>query len=284
MYDFTVMADFEELTIPLPGGYGAYARYWPVQRPGAAVLYLHGIQSHCGWYEASARRLQQAGFAVLQPDRRGSGRNQHNRGHAESHRQLVEDGLACGRHLLEATRLKQLHLVGISWGGKLTCAMMVANPEPIKSLSLVCPGLFPRVNVSSAEKFKIGLSMIGNRDRYFDIPLNDAHLFTSQPQWIDFLEHDELSLHQVTASFFLATRRLDTVIRDLPKCKPLPVHLMVAGEDQIIDATKTVEYVRRLNWPRTCITHYPDARHTLEFEAVCEDYRNDLVGWLRSVS
>ncbi|MCZ6653770.1 MAG: alpha/beta fold hydrolase, partial [Planctomycetota bacterium] len=151
------MLEYQKLSTALPDGYSAYARYWPVREPAGAVLYLHGIQSHCGWYEESARRLQQAGLAVLQPDRRGSGRNQADRGHAESQEQLIDDGLACGRQLLELTGLKQYHLIGISWGGKLACAMAVAEPGLVRSLSLVCPGLFPRVDVSGAEKFKIGL-------------------------------------------------------------------------------------------------------------------------------
>ncbi|MCH8969100.1 MAG: alpha/beta fold hydrolase, partial [Planctomycetes bacterium] len=190
------MPEFEELSIPLPDVYAAYARYWPVREPAGAVLYLHGIQSHCGWYEESARRLQQAGFAVLQPDRRGSGRNQADRGHAESQQQLIDDGLACGRRLLELTGLKQFHLVGISWGGKLACAMAAAESGLVRSLSLVCPGLFPRVDVSGAEKFRIGLSMVGNRRRHFDIPLNDPYLFTSQPEWVEFVRSDELTLRQ----------------------------------------------------------------------------------------
>ncbi len=276
------MPEFEELSIPLPDGYGAYGRYWPVRAPVGAVLYLHGIQSHCGWYEESARRLQQAGFAVLQPDRRGSGRNQADRGHAESQQQLIDDGLACGRRLLELTGLKQFHLIGISWGGKLACALATAEPGLVRSLSLVSPGLFPRVDVSGAEKFRIGLSMVGNRRRYFDIPLNDPHLFTSQPQWIEFLRSDELTLRQVTASFFLASRRMDCVVRDLPKLSPLPLHLVVADEDDIIDSGKTVEFVRELHWPGTRVTHYTDCRHTLEFEPVREDYFSDLVNGLTS--
>ena len=51
------MSDYDERNITLPDGYSAYARYWPVREPAGAVLYLHGIQSHCGWYEESARRL-----------------------------------------------------------------------------------------------------------------------------------------------------------------------------------------------------------------------------------
>ena len=278
------MSDFDEWTLTLPDGYQAYGRYWPADRPAGAVLYIHGIQSHCGWYEQSARRLQQAGFAVLQADRRGSGRNPQARGHAESHHQLINDALACGRRLLQATGRARFHLLGISWGGKLACALAAAERGVVRSLTLVCPGLFPIVGVSSAEKFRIGLSMVGNRERHFDIPLNDPDLFTSQPQWIKFLQADELSLRQVTASFFLATRRMDSVLRDLPKGDPMPLHLMVAGRDQIIDSEKTVKFVRDLHWPETRITRYPEARHTLEFEPVCEEYGEDLVEWIKAKS
>ena len=85
------MSDFEELRVRLPDGYEAYARYWGHDRPRGAVLYHHGIQSHCGWYQASAARLVESGYAVLQADRRGSGRNEADRGHAESADQLIGD-------------------------------------------------------------------------------------------------------------------------------------------------------------------------------------------------
>lgn len=277
------MTEFEELTLTLADGYRAYGRYWPVRNAPAAVLYLHGIQSHCGWYEQSARRLRDAGFAVLQPDRRGSGRNRQDRGHAESHRQLIADAFCWGQALQERTGLPRFHVVGVSWGGRLACAMSLSDRGSIHSLTLVCPGLFPRIDVSGAEKLRIGFAMLGDRRRLFDIPLNDPELFTSQPRWLEFLRSDDLALHQVSASFFLASRRMDAAIRELPRRPPLPLHLFVAGLDRIIDSQRTIEYVRSLNWPMTRITQFPQARHTLEFEPVCEEYWADLVKSLHGV-
>ena len=69
------MPDFEELRLRLADGYRAYARLWMPKDVRGAVLYHHGIQSHSGWYEHSARFLCRHGLAVLQVDRRGSGRN-----------------------------------------------------------------------------------------------------------------------------------------------------------------------------------------------------------------
>ena len=78
------MPSFEEFTLLLSDDYRAYARYWEPKNPTAAVLYHGGIQSHCGWFEQSASRLRDAGFSVLQFDRRGTGRNKLDRGHADS--------------------------------------------------------------------------------------------------------------------------------------------------------------------------------------------------------
>ncbi len=278
------MAGFEEYSLLLPDDYPAVVRYWPVEKPRGAVLVLHGIQSHFGWYERSAERLQQAGYCVLQPDRRGSGHNPIARGHADSPRQLISDGFCCADELLDRSGLSRFHLAGISWGGKLAAAMYVEQPVLIRSLTLVCPGLFPRIDVGAMEKLRIGFSMLGDRGRLFDIPLNDPELFTSQPQWIRFLREDPLTLHQATASFFLVSRRMDSVVRHLPKSPPIPLYLFLADEDRIIDSPATAQYVRNLNWPAARITSYPQSRHTLEFEPIADQFCSDWITWLKSIS
>ena len=91
------MSEAEVLSIVAADGYRlACRRYVPSggRRPRGLVVYLHGIQSHGGWYDASSRRLAEAGLAVYLPDRRGSGLNAADRGHAESWEQLAADVVA----------------------------------------------------------------------------------------------------------------------------------------------------------------------------------------------
>ena len=151
------MADFEELTLTLPDGYSAYGRYWPVAQPRGAILHHHGIQSHCAWFASSVRRLWQAGFAVLQVDRRGSGRNREQRGHAESADQLIDDARGARDELRRRSGCSDYHVVGVSWGGKLAVAAYVKDPQDVRSLSLVTPGLYPiTTSVSGQDKWDIG--------------------------------------------------------------------------------------------------------------------------------
>lgn len=271
---------YEEITIRLPDGYAAYGRYWQPSRCRGGVLYFHGIQSHARWYEQSAAALCDAGYAVLQPDRRGSGRNQQDRGHADSADQLLADARTCLDELARRSGLTEHVVLGVSWGGKLAAAMHAADDRGISGLILVTPGLFPIIDVSAAEKFRIGWSMVSNPGRHYDIPLNNPELFTRNPKWLEFLRQDDLQIHQATAGFFLASRRMDKIIRRLPQARPVPLHLMLAADEKIIDNDQTRDFVREMTWPGRRITLYDNSRHTLEFDADTEAYLADLVGWL----
>lgn len=274
------MAEFAEFLLTLPDGYPACARFWPVENPRAAVLYHHGIQSHADWYEESARRLQGAGFATLQVDRRGCGRNDRDRGHAESAEQLIADAHAARDELLRRTGLTAYHVVGVSWGGKLAVAACVDHPKGVASLTLVTPGLFPREGASREKKAEIGFAMIYERQKPYPIPLDDPAFFTADPNWQNFIASDALTLRECTAGFYLASRRMDRIAARLPQAPPVPLHLLLAGEEHIIDNDKTSTFVQQLGWAGMRITRYPQARHSLEFEAVREDYFRALIGFL----
>lgn len=275
------MPAYEELHITLPDGYDAYARYWSSDRPIGAVLHIHGIQSHCGWYTETARALNAAGFAVLQPDRRGSGHNDRDRGHADSAQQLIDDGLACAGRLAQLSGIAKLHLIGVSWGGKLVAAMHTSDPGVAASLSLVAPGIHPIVDVSATEKFKIGWSMVSNPTKHYDIPLNDPELFTDKPEWIEFLKSDDKQIHQATAGFFLASRRMDKIVARLPQSPAVPIRVFLARHERIIDNDKTRAFVDSLPWPARQVTQYDRSRHTLEFGDDRDRYIADLTSWLK---
>jgi len=278
------MFEYRDLDITHADGYVAYARYWPGPSGAPAVLHLHGIQSHCGWYTETCQAINAAGFSVLQVDRRGSGRNQEQRGHAESTRQLIDDGLQCARELARLARVDRVHLIGVSWGGKLTAAMHASDATVAASLTLVAPGLFPIVDVSSAEKFRIGWSMVADPHKAYAIPLNDGRLFTDNPERIRFIDTDPLTLRAATAGFYLASRRMDKVWRKLNEAPAVPAHLVLAGDEHIIDNARTSDFVRRLPWPTRRVTVYEESRHTIEYGADRAQFLEDLIDFLRQAS
>jgi len=278
------VAHYEEIFFRLPDGYRAYARHFRPQRSIGAVLYHHGIQSHCGWYEASASALADAGYHVLQMDRRGSGRNQADRGHAESAEQLIADSHATRDELLRRSGLIDYHAVGVSWGGKMVAAAYADDPTSVKSLTLVTPGLFPRVGVSPGEATRIGFAMLYEPRRLIDIPLNDPDLFTANPAWAEFFRSDPITLRQCTAAFYLASRRMDRIVARLKDAPPVPIHLFLAGDERIVDNDRTVAFIRGLNWPGTRITMHDTARHSLEFENNAPEYFRQVVSFIEAIA
>lgn len=279
------MIDCEMIRVRLSDHYEGFARLWLPAKPRGGVLYFHGIQSHGLWFEHSARRMVEAGFAVLLPDRRGSGRNDTERGHAASARILLRDVNDYLDDLHVRTGRDRFHLVGVSWGGKLALAAYHHAPDRIASLTLVAPGLFPDVDIPLSEKIRVGLSALGSGRTTFDIPLDTPDMFTANPERQRFIENDPLRLRQVTASFLFATRELDrkalAVASRHDRC---PLKIFLAERDRIINNRKTESFAFGLNWPRTEVVEYDNAHHTLEFEPDPEPYFADLVEWLTSVS
>jgi len=279
------MVPFESLSIVYSDHYEAYARLWLPETPRGAVVYLHGIQSHGQWFEGSARSLADAGYAVLLPDRRGSGRNRADRGHTPSAKRWFRDVAECFNELHVRTGFDRLHLVGVSWGGKLALAMGYYLPERLQSVTLVAPGLFPKVDLTVGQKIKAGWSRLFAPRRLFEIPLREPALFTAHPERQAFIREDPLALREVTASFLLASRRLDGYIRrHAGTRRDIPLKLFLAGRDRIIDNARTRRFVRSLPWQRCEITEYPDAHHTLDFEPDPSLFHADLRAWLDSVT
>jgi alpha-beta hydrolase superfamily lysophospholipase len=263
-----------------------YRRYTPHGAPRGIVVFIHGIQSHAGWYEYSCAQLAQAGYEVLFLDRRGSGMNAQERGDAPSFRRLLDDiaefltalpRTAPRSHTLGRLRV---FLAGISWGGKLAVALERRHPGLVDGLILMCPGIFSKVRPTLWQRISILFMRLFRPRKKYAIPLNDPVLFTASPRWQQFLRDDPLRLHQATARLLIESVRLDGYLRFTPKYVHVPVLLLLAGDDRIIRNDKTRDYVGRFATPDREIIEYPGAHHTLEFEPERERWLGDLQAWL----
>jgi len=275
----------EETTYRSSDGSPLPMRIWRPEKPRAALVYLHGIQSHSGWYEASSRRLAKAGVAVFQVERRGSGMDTaHERGHVDRAEVWLADVALAAERTRDETGVAGVHLLGVSWGGKLAVASAAARPDLYRSLILAAPGIVPRVDVGLMTKVRVAKCLALGRDRErFPIPLADPNLFTENPDRIRYIAEDPLSLREVTARFLYESRRLDRMVRRAAGEVRMPVFLALAERDRIIDNQTTRTLVERLPAERKRIVEYPGASHTLEFEPDPEPFFRDLVAWIDEV-
>lgn len=263
-----------------------YRRYPARTAPRAEVVFIHGIQSHAGWYEHSCTRLAQEGFAVSFLDRRGSGMNQEARGDCPSFRRLLDD---IAEYIQSVPRMSDtgnagdrlpLFLGAISWGGKLAIAMERRHPALVDGIALLCPGFASKIKPTFWQRLKIFFTRLVRPRKLFPIPLSEPELFTATPRWQEFLRHDPLRLHEGTARLLVESARLDGYLRFVPKYVHAPVLLMLAGQDRIIKNDRTRAIVKRFATTDQQVFEYPEAHHTLEFERDPEVYLADLIRWL----
>ncbi len=280
MTEACMESTWQSRTFQASDGYPFHVAVWPPTIPACGrIVVLHGVQSHSGWYHSLGRSLAAAGYHASFPDRRGSGPNQRDRGHAPGGRRLVQD-ITEWLHSLRAEQAEvPIVLAGISWGAKLALIVAARHPELVDGMALVCPGLTPRVGVSTREKFQIAWSLLTNRRKLFPIPLSDPALFTANPDAQAFIASDPLSLRQGTAGLLAASFFIDRQLRRVTRRVSQPALLMLAGHDRIVDNARTLEYFQKLAAHDRQVIEYPEGHHTLEFDPDPTRYARDLISW-----
>jgi acylglycerol lipase len=281
------MTDAEAITTPevrsfaASDGYPLHVAVWRPSGPvKGLVVVLHGVQSHSGWYHNLGRTLAVSGYLATFPDRRGSGVNGADRGHARTAGRLVRDLVEWVQALRAEHPGVPTAIAGISWGGKLAVIAAARHPELVDALALICPGLQPRVGVSAKEKVQIAWSFLTNPRRTFPIPLSDPALFTASPEGQAFIAADPYSLREGTAGLMAASFVIDRMVGRAAARIRQPALLMLAGQDRIVDNARTLDYFRKLGSSHREVIEYPEGHHTLEFEPDPSRYALDLVTWL----
>jgi len=239
-------------------------RYRVVRAPAErhTLLYLHGIESHGGWFLPAARGLAERGCTTYLLDRRGSGLNRDGQvGDAESADELLEDV----RAFRSAAGLDSLVLVGLSWGGKLAVAAALDDPEGVCAVVLVTPGLVPRVGLTWTQKLHALFSLANGGRARIELPI-EPEMFTRTPRYLDYIENDPDRIHLVTARFLKATHTIDRRIRAGVPRLHVPVLLLLAENDEIIDNDRTRDLLRRLPEKRLRVEFYEGATHAIQFD------------------
>ena len=273
----------ECLRLRLPDGRETPAfLHRPEETRAMPVVYLHGIQSHPGWFFASAEKLAGRGHMVYQPTRRGSGGSDTAPGHAASAEQLLDDVAAACAEAQRVAGATAVHVAGVSWGGKLAAAYAARREcDGVASLTLIAPGIAPRVDVSITTKLSIALSLLICPRRTFPIPLSDPALFTASEPVQEYIRTDPSSLRRATARFFYTSRQLDRMLARAPDgAIRSPTTLMLASRDRIVDNAATRACVERLTAGRAEVLQLPGA-HTLEFEPDLRPLNDALAAAIR---
>jgi acylglycerol lipase len=249
---------------------GRMLGYLAYKTPGAstALVYLHGIESHAGWFAQAATLLRNRGYDVFSLDRRGSGVNRENRGYVSGHIDRYQILLEDIHDFIVPLRKHYRHvfLVGLSWGGKLATAYDLEYPEDIDGLVLITPGIKALVDVSLPTKLKIVLLAQFSPQSPIASPIA-PEMFTTTPRYLDYIYSDPSRLTHATARFYWQSSRLDSYLSGNIAALDSPVLLFLAGQDRIIDNSGVLEMLNRGNTDKLTVIDYPDQTHSVQFDA-----------------
>jgi len=243
-----------------------------------ALVYLHGIQSHGGWYVDTAEEVARRGYSMYLTDRRGSGESAEPRGYFENREQLVADVrqfvyLARGEH-----PGLPVFLIGGCWGARPAVTFAVDSQELLAGLVLISPALAAKVDLTMPEKLKVIVGGTVRPRSKVRIPLS-PELFTRNPRWLEFIRDDPLVLKEVATSFFLKQALWDKWIAKQTGLR-LPLLLLQSGRDEIVDVPKVRGWFDRQESEDKRYVLYPEFDHLLDFEDERGRYWDDLVAWL----
>jgi len=254
-------------------------RSW-IRGDSGALVYLHGIESHSEWFSECAEKICAAGISVYALDRRGSGMNNDQRGHCSDYHLLIKDVADFAEGILR--QHPRLHLAGLSWGGKLAVAVDIFFPGVFSSLSLISPGIFPRVAPGASERLKIALDVLLRPGALHPIPITDE-MFTSLPARLEYIRKDPLRLHHVTAAFYLQSVRIDRILKKHHYQWSAPTQLLLAENDAIVDNRRLQEMFRSLQAQPKEALLYEGCNHSLQFEKP-EQVADDVARWIKEVT
>lgn len=277
-----------------------YTRWRPDAPNGNTIVYLHGLQSHRGWFYATAERLRGLGYTLFAFDRAGSGSSESalaqngwpfgledlltflpgvtleaRRSHASSY-SLHLDTLDEMINLASAEFPNhRLHLWGNSYAAKIVSRFLQneARSKRITSTVMTTPGLYRNDETMPLPFSKWSLISANNADS-FPSPVtelnqdNGASWFTSMAPWHNKIQTDPLSNRSMTREMALQTRRLDKDIeQDLKKLNGLRRFYLLVEGDAMMDNLKTLQTIKLV--PNGAILKYyqggEDHKHFLSF-------------------
>ncbi|MFH0731692.1 MAG: alpha/beta fold hydrolase [Candidatus Omnitrophota bacterium] len=257
-----------------------FYRSWKADKDAACVVYLHGLESHMGWFSNLAVFLNNGGFNVYAFDRRGSGLNRDQRGHVYNYRNLFDD-IEIFLDLVRTEHPKaKVFLAGLCLGGKIAVNFFLYYPRAVDGLVLLSPSIGNKLKFSLLAKLGILLFGLFKPQKEFKIPIED-NMFTANEKYIDFIKNDPLRLHYVSARYYLEIFRMGRDFKEATHNVSVPLLLLLAGIDDIVDVKAASSWFQQALSNDKTMKIYEGCHHIILFEERPEEIMQYIVDWIK---
>lgn len=216
------------------------------ENPNGVVVMVHGAGEHHGRYHWLRKKWLDEGYHVVMGDLPGQGETPKNRGHVDSFDEYIESVTKWAKRGAEFNL--PLILLGHSLGGLSVIRMLeekACSPDLV-ILSSPCLGLV----VPPPEWLKRMLNPVNRFVPTFKVPIKksaDNSLATRNQEILKEDANDPLIVKRISVRWYFeldqAMQEAHKKIRDFPN---VPVFVLQAGEDRIVDKHAVYKWFRRL--------------------------------------
>jgi len=239
-----------------------FYRFYPAPGARHTVIMLHGYGEHSGRYEKFPEKMGRlsAQFAVM--DFRGMGKSGGTRGDIGSFDDYLRDVTAFVEHLRKKHSIPQKFiLLGHSLGGLVAILWAMKNPEPVKLLILSAP--FLGLGFSRIMRPVNRLVLLFAPRFVYRNPIRVRSL-SHNPVEIEIHRKDPMILRHISARLVGEIVRYTETLRKQPILSvPFPVHMLVPGEERIVDPKASRRFFDRLVCPRKERTFFEGFFHEI---------------------
>lgn len=246
---------------------------------GNIILYMHGVESHMGWFHDMADQLQDRGFCVYAFDRRGSGLSKETRGHIDNYKTFLDDIYDVIKNIRRQYPGRKIFLMGVCGGGKFAANFASYIPEAIEGLILISPAIKTKITLPFAKKLDVLISSFVNPKKKIPTPLHND-MFTKNKRFIDFINEDKLSLHHLTARFYRELILMDIALAGRIFKIEMPILTLLAEDDDIVDNNGMQRWHKRLKTPDKTIKLFSGTCHFLPFQEDLTEIINFVADWI----
>ncbi len=264
------------------GGIRLYEQSWvPAGPPRGVLVLVHGLKDHSSRYDAVARQLNDAGFAVHAFDLRGHGKSEGPRVLVRSFQEYVDDLGIFVKRVTERHGDRPILVFGHSMGGAIVTLFALSPGKGIRGFALSAPGLKVTDDVTRgrvrAVKF---IAKIAPGAHVYYVP---NALFSRDAKVVEEMDRDPL-IDQRKLPARLAVEFLGamTEIRARESEITLPFLVMHGTGDRLTNPEGSKDLHRRASSTDKTLKLYPDLYHDLLHEPEQAAVMQEILRWLES--
>ncbi|GAB3368160.1 alpha/beta hydrolase [Massilia agri] len=268
-----------EETVDGKDGNQIFFRCWrPEGPPSALVVICHGVNSHSGQYDWTARQLVENGFVVYALDLRGRGKSSGERFFVGD----VEDYVGDLATMIELAKTREpglpVFLLGHSAGGVVSCVYTLEHQAEIDGL--ICESFAFRVPAPGVVLSVIkGLSHVAPHLRVLKLHNED---FSRDPEAVRALNADPLIADEVQpASTVAALVRADERLEKEFGRITLPVLIMHGTVDKATVPAGSEFFYQHAGSPDKTLRLYEGHYHDLFNDYGKEEVLLETTQWIR---